>query len=45
VDKEAMGGLKARLQQYYEKRNSESEAEMSDVEKAYFWPAIPRELR
>ena len=40
MDKEAIGVLKARLQQYYEKRNSKSDAEMSDVERAYFWPAI-----
>ncbi len=40
MDKEAIGVLKARLQQYYEKRNSKSEAEMSDVERVYFWPAI-----
>ena len=40
MDKEIIGVLKAQIQQYYQKRNSKSDAEMSDVERAYFWPAI-----
>jgi hypothetical protein len=40
MHKEAISALKVRLQQYYEKQNSTDEAQMSDVERAYFWPAI-----